>query len=83
MGRPEKNTQLTKRALNALTVTILDYLALDRNMAALQEKMMTNPGDRDLLEMRGMMEYRMKLNVNTTKKLKGLYSTSTIDPKRI
>jgi hypothetical protein len=73
MGRPGKQkptrNQLIERALDTLTRTILGYLALDRNMAALQQKMM-NPRGEDLSkEMAENEAMRMKLNKKTREKL--------------
>ena len=64
-----------KRALSALTSTILEYLELDRNMAALQQNMMEfGPSDPNVrMEMMKMAKDRMVLNTRTTEKLKGLY----------
>ena len=73
MGRDRDDR--VKRALHALTSTILDYLELDRNMAALQQNMMEfGPSDPNVRrEMMKMMKDRMVLNTLTTEKLKGLY----------
>ena len=64
-----------ERVLDALTRTILDYLELDRNMAALQQKMMEfGPSDPNVhSEMMKMMKDRMVLNTRTTEKLNRLY----------
>ena len=72
MGRVDDRV---KRALSALTSTILEYLELDRNMAKLQQNMMEfGPSDPDVRrEMMKMTEDRMVLNTLTTEKLKGLY----------
>ena len=75
MGRTRDRDDRVKRALRALTSTILDYLELDRNMAALQQNMMEfGPSDPNVRrEMMKMMKDRMVLNTLTTEKLKGLY----------
>ena len=81
MGRPKKTRksetrdQLIERVLDALTSTILGYLELDRNMAALQQKMMEfGPSDPNVhSEMMKMMKDRMVLNTLTTEKLNRLY----------
>ena len=73
---PQSKTDIAiVSCITNLKDTIMDYLELDRNMAALQQNMMEfGPSDPNVrMEMMKMAKDRMVLNTLTTEKLKGLY----------